>query len=125
MLSSQVDRDEPLYIIGPPKIAEYIETSRRVLDMYINYEIVVKEIVEPGIGYSGDGYSVRAFPLRHTKACYGYALEEEVDPGSRGTEAGIRERLCGLLGSASASRIEGSVEPTESHEPVWCAERRR
>ncbi len=77
MLSSQVDRDDPLYIIGPPRIAEYIETSRRVLDMYINYEIVVKEITEPGIVYSGEGYAVRAFPLRHTKACYGYALEEE------------------------------------------------
>ena len=34
MLSSQVDRTEPLYIFGPPKIAEYIETSRKVLDMY-------------------------------------------------------------------------------------------
>ena len=46
MLSSQVDRTEPLYIIGPPKIAEYIETSRKVLDMYINYPIVVKEITQ-------------------------------------------------------------------------------
>lgn len=25
MLSAQVDRDEPLYIIGPPKIKEYVE----------------------------------------------------------------------------------------------------
>jgi ribonuclease Z len=81
MLSSQVDRDDPLYIIGPPKIAEYIETSRRVLDMYINYEIVVKEITEPGIVHSGEGYAIRAFPLRHTKTCYGYALEEEGRPG--------------------------------------------
>jgi ribonuclease Z len=81
MLSSQVDRDDPLYIIGPPRIAEYIETSRRVLDMYINYEIIVKEITEPGIVYRGEGYAVRAFPLRHTKTCYGYALEEEGRPG--------------------------------------------
>jgi ribonuclease Z len=81
MLSSQVDRDDPLYIIGPPRLAEYIETSRRVLDMYINYEIVVKEITEPGIVYRGDGFHVRAFPLRHTKPCVGYALEEEMRPG--------------------------------------------
>ena len=46
MLSSQVDRDEPLYIYGPPKIAEYIETSRKVLDMYINYPVIVKEITD-------------------------------------------------------------------------------
>ena len=81
MLSSQVDRDDPLYIIGPPRIAEYIESSRRVLDMYINYEIVVKEITAPGVVYSGDGFHVRAFPLRHTKPCYGYALEEDKRPG--------------------------------------------
>ncbi|MDR0320769.1 MAG: ribonuclease Z [Treponema sp.] len=81
MLSSQVDRDEPLYIIGPPRIAEYIETSRRVLDMYINYEIIVQEITSPGIVYKGDGFHVRCFPLSHTKPCYGYTLEEDSRPG--------------------------------------------
>ena len=81
MLSSQVDRDDPLYIIGPPRIAEYIETSRRVLDMYINYEIIVQEVTEAGVVYRGDGFQVRAFPLRHTKPCYGYTLEEEGRPG--------------------------------------------
>ena len=81
MLSSQVDRDDPLYIIGPPRIAEYIETSRRVLDMYINYEIIVKEVTEPGVVYKDEGFHVRAFPLRHTKPCYGYTLEEEKRPG--------------------------------------------
>jgi len=81
MLSSQVDRDDPLYIIGPPRIAEYIETSRRVLDMYINYEIVVKEITKPGVVYEGDGFHVRCFPLQHTKPCFGYTLEEYLRPG--------------------------------------------
>jgi ribonuclease Z len=81
MLSSQVDRDDPLYIIGPPRIAEYIETSRRVLDMYINYEIVVKEVTEPGVVYQGDGFHVRAFNLRHTRVCLGYTLEEDRRPG--------------------------------------------
>jgi len=81
MLSAQVDRDDPLYIIGPPRIAEYIEANRRVLDMYINYEIVVQEITSPGIVYRGDGFHIRAFPLRHTKPCYGYTLEEEMRPG--------------------------------------------
>ena len=81
MLSSQVDRDDPLYIIGPPKIAEYVEYSRRVLDMYINYEIVVKEIRDPGVVWEGDDFYVRCFPLRHTKPCLGYALEELARPG--------------------------------------------
>ena len=81
MLSSQVDRDDPLYIIGPPRIAEYIEVNRRVLDMYINYEIIVKEITEAGIVYEGDGFHVRAFPLRHVKPCFGYVMQEDIRPG--------------------------------------------
>jgi ribonuclease Z len=81
MLSSQVDRDDPLYIIGPPRIGEYIDASRRILDMYINYDIVIREIDEPGIVYEGEGFRVRSFPLRHTKPCCGYAFEEDGRPG--------------------------------------------
>ncbi len=100
MLSAQVDRDEPLYIYGPPKIAEYIETSRKVLDMYINYEIVVREIREPGIVYQGEGFHVRAFPLQHTKTCVGYTLEEDPRPGAFNPERARELRVpCGPLWS--------------------------
>ncbi len=84
MLSAQVDREEPLTIIGPPKIKEYVETSRSVLDMYINYEIRVEEICNPReaqVVYRGDGFQVRSFPLNHTKVCVGYVLEEDDRPG--------------------------------------------
>ncbi len=81
MLSSQVDRDEPLYIYGPPKIAEYVESSRKVLDMYINYEIVINEITAPCVVYGGDGFYIRAFPLLQTISCVGYTLEELPRPG--------------------------------------------
>lgn len=81
MLSAQVERTEPLYIYGPPKIAEYIETSRKVLDMYINYPIVVKEITAPCIVHHGEDYYIRCFPLDHTKTCVGYTLEELDRPG--------------------------------------------
>ena len=81
MLSSQVDRTEPLYIYGPPKIAEYIETSRKVLDMYINYPVIVKEIAAPCVVHEENDFIVRAFPLKHTKTCVGYTLEEKDRPG--------------------------------------------
>ena len=81
MLSSQVDREEPLYIFGPPKIREYVETSRKVLDMYINYEIIVKEICGEGEIFRGNGFSVSAFNLEHTKPCVGYSLTEDSRPG--------------------------------------------
>jgi len=120
MLSSQVDRDDPLYIIGPPRIAEYIETSRRVLDMYINYEIVVQEITGPGIVYQGDGFHVRCFPLRHTKPCYGYALEEDFRPGEFHPEKALalnvpRGPLWSQLqnGNAVTAADGREVQPTE------------
>jgi ribonuclease Z len=120
MLSSQVDRDDPLYIIGPPRIAEYIETSRRVLDMYINYEIIVKEITEPGVVYRGEGFAVRAFPLRHTRVCYGYALEEEARPGAffpeKAAQLGVpRGPLWSVLqGGKSVELADGrTVRPEE------------
>ena len=81
MLSSQVDREEPLYIIGPPIIKRYVETSRSVLNMYINYEIKVLEYEEAGIVFEGDDFDVRAFPLKHTRPCYGYYLREHDRPG--------------------------------------------
>ena len=81
MLNAQVERTEPLFIFGPPKIKEYIETSRKVLDMYINYPIEVKEITAPSIIFEGDGFYIRAFPLDHTKTCVGYTLEELDRPG--------------------------------------------
>ena len=81
MLSAQVDRTEPLYIYGPPKVKEYVETSRRVLDMYINYPIIIKEITAPCIVHEGKDFKIRAFPLLHTKTCVGYTLEESERPG--------------------------------------------
>ncbi len=100
MLSSQVDRDDPLYIYGPPKIAEYIESSRRVLDMYINYPIVVREITAPCVVHEGDGFYIRAFPLQHTKTCVGYTLEELDRPGQFDPEAARRLNVpCGPLWS--------------------------
>ncbi len=107
MLSAQVDRTEPLYIYGPPKIREYIETSRRVLDMYINYPIVVKEIEAPCVVHSGKDFYIRAFPLDHTKTCVGYTLEELDRPGEfnpqKARELGVP---CGPLWSQLQAGFE-------------------
>lgn len=82
MLSSQVDRDKPLYIYGPPKLAEFVDQTRKSLDMYINYEIIVREMTEPGIVWEDPDFSIRSFGLKHTKMCYGYTLEERMRPGA-------------------------------------------
>jgi ribonuclease Z len=81
MLSSQVERDEPLTIIGPPRIREYVEASRRILDMYINYEIVIREVHGEEVVWEREGYRVRSYPLSHTKPCLAFCLEEAERPG--------------------------------------------
>ena len=81
MLSSQVDRDEPLYIYGPKRLGQYIQETRRILDMYINYEIIVQEIEGEQTIVETDEYEISCFPLNHTKPCLGYTLTEHVRPG--------------------------------------------
>lgn len=85
MLSSQVDRSEPLYIYGPEKLKDYIDANRRLLDMYINYEIKFVK-TEPGIVFETDQYSVEAVPLLHTKPCMGYVMKEKDRPGEFNVE---------------------------------------
>ncbi|GAB6090491.1 ribonuclease Z [Spirochaeta dissipatitropha] len=114
MLSSQVDRDTPLYIYGPPKIREYIESSRKALDMYINYEIVIREIMKPELPevvYSGDGFSVRSFPVQHSRTCYGYSFIEDPRAGvfhpERAVELGVPVgHLWGRLQSGQEVELE-------------------
>ncbi len=89
MLSSQVERKEPLYIIGPPNIREYVESSRKALDMYINYDVIIKEINGPGVVFRGEGYRVESFRLNHTKPCFGYTLIEDPRPGIFNPDAAI------------------------------------
>lgn len=118
MLSAQVDRTEPLYIYGPPKIKEYIETSRKVLDMYINYPIVVQEITAPCIVHSGKDFYIRAFPLDHTKTCVGYTLEELDRPGEfnpeKAKELGVP---CGPLWSQLQNGFEVQAEDGSTVKP--------
>ncbi len=85
MLSSQVERSEPLYIYGPEKLKDYIDSNRKLLDMYINYQIKFIP-VEPGVILETDEYKVEAIPLLHTKPCYGYVLTEKDRPGEFSVE---------------------------------------
>ena len=106
MLNSQVERNEPLYIIGPPKVKQYVEYNRRILGMYINYPIEVREISNPSLSqevYRGDGYSVHSVPLRHTKVCVGYVLKEKQRPGVFYPE---KAKACGVPCGPLWSRLQ-------------------
>ena len=92
MLSSQVDRVEPLYIYGPAKLADYIEANRKILDMYINYPIYVIP-VQPGVILEEEEYYVNCFPLKHTKQCFGYSLVEKERPGEFSVENALSHKV--------------------------------
>ncbi|MCR4676496.1 MAG: ribonuclease Z [Sphaerochaetaceae bacterium] len=85
MLSSQVDRTEPLYIYGPEKLKDYVEANRKLLDMYINYQIKFVPVT-PGVIVENDEYTVEAVPLLHTKPCFGYVLKEKDRAGEFSVE---------------------------------------
>lgn len=93
MLSSQVERTEPLYIFGPPKICEYVELNKKTLDMFINYPIEIHEIQSEGVVFEREDFTVRCFGLQHTKPCVGYTLEEYDRPGEFSVE---KARLSGV-----------------------------
>jgi ribonuclease Z len=123
MLSSQVDREEPLYIVGPPRIREYVDMSRKVLEMYINFDIIVQEIADPrtaGAVFDGDGFTVRSFPLYHTRDCVGYSLTEEDRPGvfypEKAAELGVpRGPMWSQLQQGNTVTLDDgrAVEPAE------------
>ncbi len=114
MLSAQVDREEPLYIVGPPRIRDYVESSRRILDMYINYDIEIIETSDEGVVFEGPGYRVETLRLAHSKPCMAYSLVEEPRPGmfypERAMEMGVkRGPLWSRLQSGESVELENGT----------------
>ncbi len=117
MLSSQVDRNEPLHIYGPGTIKDYIDANRNILDMYINYEIAVHVIDSPGVIIDHEEYTVEAFPLYHTKPCLGYSMTEKERPGVFHPEQA--DRLGVPRGPLWATLQSGNVVRLESGEMIY------
>ncbi|MFW6215252.1 MAG: ribonuclease Z [Alkalispirochaetaceae bacterium] len=123
MLSSQVDREEPLVIIGPPKIREFVEASRSTLEMYINFDIDVREIANPWekqLVYESEEYTIRSIPLKHSRTCVGYIFEERPRPGEfypdRAEAAGVpRGPMWAQLQRGESVTLDGgrAVDPSE------------
>jgi ribonuclease Z len=107
MLSSQVDRNEPLYIYGPPKIREFVDAMRRTLDMYINYEIVVREIEGGMPVVKAEEYSICSHTLMHTKPSLAYSLVEKMRPGIFFSEKAL---ALGVARGPLWSKLQGGEE---------------
>ena len=83
MLSSQVNRDEPLYIACPLAVKQFIEVTISTLEIYLNYEIrfIVLEELKDDIVYKEKEYTIRTFKGNHTRPVWGFIFEEEARVG--------------------------------------------
>ncbi len=97
MLRAQMDAPEPLTIVGPPGIEEFVSTVRRILDFYLNFPVHFVEWSESHGSVAFEDEHVRLIwhPLKHTRLCLGFRLEEKDRSGKfdarKARELGIPE----------------------------------
>jgi ribonuclease Z len=74
-------RKNPIFIIGPKGIREYVETSLRLSQAYIDFEVHFREMEHEGcvVIYEDSKVKVSAFPLHHRISTYGFRFEEMID----------------------------------------------
>ena len=93
MLRAQLDDPDPLTIIGPPGIKDFVLAVQRSTDFYLNYPLKfiewpkdggedrAKSKSAPELVFQDDQVSLYWAPLVHRRFCLGYRLEEHVRPG--------------------------------------------
>ncbi|MEK5038680.1 ribonuclease Z [Sporosarcina sp. FSL K6-3457] len=67
---------EPLDIYGPVGLREWLETTLRITNTHLNYELQIHEI-EEGIVVEDDEFVVVANSLQHVIPCLGYRIEQK------------------------------------------------
>ena len=72
--------NEPLDIYGPVGLREWLETTLRITNTHLNYELHIHEI-EEGIVVEDDEFLVVANSLQHVIPCLGYRIEQKPLPG--------------------------------------------
>lgn len=83
MLKAQIDDPEPLTVLGPPGIREYIRQSQALLEFYTNYPVHCIEWSSERTDPAYQDEQVRIYwqPLKHSRFCLGYRFEEIERPG--------------------------------------------
>jgi ribonuclease Z len=71
-------RQEPLDLVGPEGLAEYVESALRTSHHHPPFEVRVHAAGE----YRGNGFAVTAAAVEHSVPCVAYCLVEEDRPGT-------------------------------------------
>lgn len=80
MTMSQVPRERPLLIVGPPGIEAFLEGNRRFLGFQYQFPVEIHETTG-GLLYGNETVTIEAVPARHSCFTLAYALEERQRPG--------------------------------------------
>ncbi|WAA13840.1 ribonuclease Z [Fervidibacillus halotolerans] len=78
---SFLEGTEPLHVFGPAGIRDFIETSLKVSETHLKYDLEIHEI-EEGIIYEDDRLYICAKKLDHVVMSFGYRVVEKDKPGS-------------------------------------------
>ena len=90
MLSSQIEREEPLHIVAPKRVCEFITSICKNLNIYINYPFKLQHIGFPKALqclYEDEELQISCFPLVHSQPTVGFLIEEKMRPGVFSPEA--------------------------------------
>ncbi len=77
---SFMGRTRELEIIGPKGIAQFINSINRVVKLYSEFPLLLRE-VRPGRVVNDSEYEVRAAAAKHGVPCLAYAFQEKPRPG--------------------------------------------
>lgn len=67
----------PVWLYGPPGLREWIETSLRITETRLEYELHLAEIEREGMVYEDERIRVIAAEMAHRTACFGFRIEEK------------------------------------------------
>ncbi|MEM9423506.1 MAG: ribonuclease Z [Spirochaetota bacterium] len=88
MLSAQVEREEPLHIVAPKGVCDFISSICQSLNIYINYPFELQHIpFRRQCLYEDEELQISCFPLLHSQPTVGFLIEEKPRPGVFSPEA--------------------------------------
>ena len=75
---NHTSRKRPLTVYGPPGIKLYLETIFKLSEVYLNFDLVIKELIVNAqeIVFESAFLQVSVFPVYHRITCLGYLFRE-------------------------------------------------
>ncbi len=81
MLLTQANRTKPLYIFGPPGIEDFIQSIKRTINFYCEYEMVIEEIEQEKVILDKKEFYIETAFCDHNVLTFSYAFVEYDRPG--------------------------------------------